>query len=247
MSRRRSDDLLDLVDAEYFHDDVRSRKMGGLDSGDRDMRRCYDESQALEVLAVDMGWVHGEKFCVTSPPKFYDKECYFQDFGFGPYLKKVAEPVLWWSIIEDPPEAQKDTGDVLSPAFFVNKPESSDDMKEKSVAVTIAIPRPVWMKEEGRNFFHRYSQFDNQFGGGWAFLFDIENDTVFLSGGDINWAIKTMPGSGLTDMDHDDAMGQITTAHLRFMTAMHLEERMWLAACLRVAAAARANYLSGRK
>jgi hypothetical protein len=119
VSRRRSDDLVDLTDAEYFHDDVRSRKLGGLDAGDRDMRRCYDESQAIEVLAVDLGWVHGEKFCVTSPPKFEDLECYVQDFGFGPYLKKVTEPVFWQSMTDDVPEITRNLSDILSPDFFL--------------------------------------------------------------------------------------------------------------------------------
>jgi len=243
VSRRRSDDLLDLVDAEYFHDDVRSRKMGGLDSGDRDMRRCYDESQALEVLAVDMGWVHGEKFCVTSPPKFYDKECYFQDFGFGPYLKR-REPEIWRSIVEDP-VVQEDMGDLLSPAFSSISRNLGTMRKEKNMANT--IQKPEWTKVEGRNFFHRYSEFENQYGETWALLFDIEKDEILLSGSDVGWEVKSIAGKSIQGMNRWDAMEQITSAGARFALVMALEERMWVSACLRVAAEARENYLSVKK
>lgn len=118
VSSRRSDEQSDILEAEFLHDDRVSRRHGGVDMGDRDIRHSYDESQALEVLSVEPGWMHGERFYQPQPPKFEDEECYIQDFGFGPYLKKVLD-IFWRSMTDDVPEIPKNLSDVLSPDFFL--------------------------------------------------------------------------------------------------------------------------------
>lgn len=100
VSCRLSDDYSDILEAEYLHDDRISRRYHEDNGRDpNEIRHCYDESQAIEVLAVEPGWVHGERFYMVKSPGFDDEGCYVQDFGFGPYVK-TALHVFWRSIKE---------------------------------------------------------------------------------------------------------------------------------------------------
>lgn len=116
---RLSDEYSDILEAEYLHDDRVSKRFHEENHRDRsEVRHCYDESQSIEVLAVEPGWIHGERFYMVQAPGFEDDEIYVQDFGFGPYLRE-PEPLFWMSIIEDQPEVPKERGDLLSPDFFL--------------------------------------------------------------------------------------------------------------------------------
>lgn len=118
---RLSDEYADILEAEFskdYRDSARYCVERPQDRGE--VRCCYDEAQALEVLSVEPGWIHGEKFYMLKCPPFEDEEegCYVQDFGFGPYIRE-PEPIFWRSIIEDVPEIQKNLTDVFSPDFFL--------------------------------------------------------------------------------------------------------------------------------
>jgi hypothetical protein len=116
-----SSDYLDIVEAEFLFDDRKSTRRGDRVSPHTldEIRTCYDESQALEVLSVEPGWLHGEKFYQPNAPKFEDEyeDCYVQDFGFGPYLKSPREEVAWRSIIEEDPPPELQRPKLLSEVF----------------------------------------------------------------------------------------------------------------------------------
>lgn len=120
ISCRLSDEYSDILEAEYLYDDRVSRRYHLDNHRDPyEVRRCYDESQALEVLSVEPGWMYGEKFYRPSPPGFDDEECYVQDFGFGPYKNVFTDHFSWRSIIEEPVEQSTNLSDLLSPEFFL--------------------------------------------------------------------------------------------------------------------------------
>lgn len=118
------------MEAEFLHDDWVSRRHGVPVEGGRDIRSSYDESQALEILSIEPGWIHGERFYDVGVPMFEgnDRHCYFQDFGFGPYQKLKAE-VIWFSIIEGEVETPKNTSDELALDFFVLRGERLELVK----------------------------------------------------------------------------------------------------------------------
>jgi hypothetical protein len=120
VSRRMSDEYSDILEAEYLHDDRVAKRYHQDDCRDpNEIRHCYDESQAVEVLAVEPGWIHGEQFYMLKAPGFEDEECYVQDFGFGPYRKKFTDFLFWRSIVEHECERPKNLSDLLSPDFFL--------------------------------------------------------------------------------------------------------------------------------
>lgn len=117
INNRLSDDVVDILDAEYSHDDRQAVQEGRRDLIDkREFRHCYDESQALEVLAAEPGWLHGEKFYMPHAPGFEDEDCYVQDFG----LRRPAavQEVFWRSMVDEEPVSEPVTGDLLAPGFF---------------------------------------------------------------------------------------------------------------------------------
>jgi hypothetical protein len=96
--------------------------------------------------------------------------------------------------------------------------------------------KPDWMAPEGRRtFMARYSEYQNNYGEEWGFLYNADRDEVLLAGQDIDWEVRRLPGKAIEGLSNWDAMEQITVAAARFKLVMHLEERMWLAACLRMA------------
>lgn len=121
VSHRLADEYNDIFDAEYGCDYTTASRYGVEFPQERgELRYCFDEAQALEVLAMDPGWFYGEMFYMINSPGFEgeDEHCYVQDFGFGPYLRE-PEPLFWMSIIEDQPDVPKERGDLLSPDFFL--------------------------------------------------------------------------------------------------------------------------------
>lgn len=106
------------------------------------------------------------------------------------------------------------------------------------------VRKPEWTAEawrENRRLM-RYSQYQNGTGQVWAFLFDLEKDKLLLSGGDISWEVRSRPGKEVVNFHKWDAMEQVTTASMRFNLLMDLDERLWLAACIRMASEARETY-----
>lgn len=59
-SLRPSDELRDILEAEYGHDE--HDRVTHYIHDYATIRNGWDESQAIEIIAVEPGWLYGEKF-----------------------------------------------------------------------------------------------------------------------------------------------------------------------------------------
>jgi len=149
-SCRYSDDYADIREIEYYCDQ-------GVESEPdiRDLLRefssSYDESQALEIVAADGGWIHGEKFYAELPPRFEDRDMFVQDFGFRPY-QNLNKDVFWRSMVEDEPEIKAAGGDLLSPDFFQQrqKPQKPENFNVIIAGAVLGV-MPLLRKEFPRH------------------------------------------------------------------------------------------------
>jgi hypothetical protein len=86
------------VDSELNHGDEVCRRGDTEAVFTMDLRHSYDEAQALEIIATEPGWMHGERFYDLRVVGFEDSDLFIQDFGFrGPGTHEE----FWRSIMEE--------------------------------------------------------------------------------------------------------------------------------------------------
>lgn len=97
--------------------------------------------------------------------------------------------------------------------------------------------KPSFMSAVGRvGVVHCYSEYQNSLNDLWGFFYDAHANKIFVSGSDIGWEVRECPIEAIANWDQYDAMQQITIAGNIASLVLSLEERMWLAACLRTVA-----------
>lgn len=97
---RPSDERLDIFEAEYGWDQALSH---GDQYEDDIVRAGWDESQAIEILAIEPGWLFGEKFY---PSRLSADD----DFAIFQQSRPSSPAVDWRSIDESSSDAPHVTG-----------------------------------------------------------------------------------------------------------------------------------------
>ena len=113
VSNRIADEYNDIIEAEFSSDFRAVLRCSGEEPPDvwMELRTCYDEAQALEILAAEPGWLHGERFYdPTVSIAFKGEEIFIQDFGFGPYVRSRE---FQWRSIEEPVYSPGETNQPL--------------------------------------------------------------------------------------------------------------------------------------
>lgn len=102
------------------------------------------------------------------------------------------------------------------------------------------ILKPEWMTWLGRQgYINRYSEFQTESGETWAFIYNVAQDKIFLSGSPIGWSVLVEEGSTIKTLPEE---GFVAWASQVFAVHISDSEAYWLAGCLRMASRTRDSY-----